>query len=310
MKNNPRKFRFSRRQCLGFAGSLALSGFTNTAKAQKQTSFFGLDFSPYMDDQSPERSGRISESQIRERLKVIKPYTSWIRTYGVGSGLEKVGEIAHEMGLKAAVGVWLGRSKEANAAQLEAGITCARGGAADMLVVGSETLLRQDLKTEELCDYLAQARRALPKTIPVTTGDRYAQISGNGELADHLDVFFYNDYPYWGGVSAQQAVARMDEHYRDLKEQAGDKPVWISEHGWPTEGEAVGKAEATPENAAAYLTAFDRWSAEKHINAFMFEAFDEQWKSAREGERGAHWGVWRSDGGIKQTYAGLLSGKR
>src|SRR5580692_6893539 len=107
-------------------------------------------------------------------------------------------------------------------------------------------------------------------------------------------LFFYNDYPYWAGISVDEAVSRMDEHYSDLVDQAGDKPVWISEHGWPTAGEAVGKAEATPENAAAYLSAFFRWSAEKRVNGFLFEAFDEQWKSAGEGERGSHWGVWQS----------------
>jgi len=299
----------SRRQCLGLAGSLALSSLVKTAPAEEQRLFFGLNWSPYMDGQSPERSGRIGEAQIRARLNIVRTYTTWIRTYGVGAGLEKVGEVAHEMGLKAAIGVWLGRSAEANAAQIEAGIACARAGHADMLVVGSETLLRGDLKTPELCDYLAQTKRGVPKGIPVTTGDGYAQVSGNGELAEKIDLYFYNDYSYWSGMSVEQAITRMDEHYEDLKNQAGDKPVWISEHGWPTAGEAVGKAEATPENAAAYLSAFFRWSAEKRVNGFLFEAFDEQWKSAGEGERGSHWGVWQSDGKIKDNYAALVSGR-
>jgi exo-beta-1,3-glucanase (GH17 family) len=309
MNNNFLKHRFMRRQCFPIAGSLLLSAFVNKLKAEEQPVLFGLDFSPYTDGQSPERpAGPIPESQIRERLKVIAPYTTWIRTYGAGGGLEKTGSIAHELGLKAAIGVWLGPNQEANESQLAAGIACAHAGHADMLVVGSETLLRGDLKTKQLCGYLAEARRAVPKGVPVTTGDGYAQIAGNPELAENVDLFYYNDYPYWAGVSVDDAISRMDEHYSDLVDQAGDKQVWISEHGWPTAGEAVGKAEATPQNATAYLSAFMRWSVEKGVRAFLFEAFDEHWKSGREGERGANWGLWRSDAVCKAAYVRIVTG--
>jgi exo-beta-1,3-glucanase (GH17 family) len=199
-----------------------------------------------MDGQSPEKAtGPISESQIRERLKTIAPYTTWVRTYGASGGLEKTGSIAHELGLKAAIGVWLGPSREANESQLAAGIAAARAGDADMLVVGSESLLRGDLKTQQLCGYLAEARRAIPKGIPVTTGDGYAQIAGNPELAENIDLLYYNDYPYWAGVSVEESISRMDEHYSDLVDQAGDKPVWISEHGWPTAGESGARTGAS-----------------------------------------------------------------
>jgi exo-beta-1,3-glucanase (GH17 family) len=310
MNNNSLQHSFTRRQCFPIAGSLLLPAFVKTLKAETQPVFYGLDFSPYMDGQSPEQqTGPIPESQIRERLKVIAPYTIWVRTYGTGGGLERTGSIAHELGLKAAIGVWLGRSQEANESQLAAGIACARAGDADMLVVGSETLLRGDLKTEQLCGYLADARRAVPKGLPVTTSDGYAQIAGNPEVAENVDLFYYNDYPYWAGVSVEDAISRMDEHYSDLVDQAGDKQIWISEHGWPTGGETVGKAVASPENAAAYLTAFMKWSGEKGVKSFLFEAFDERWKSVREGERGANWGVWRSDGACKSGYARIVGGQ-
>ncbi len=283
------------------AGMLQLVGQST------RSTFGGLNFSPYIDGQSPERSSRpISEKQIRARMAIIAPYTEWIRTYGVSGGLEMSGAIAHELKLKAAIGVWLGRDRAANDRQLQAGIDCAKAGHADMLIVGSETLLRGDLKTRQLCEYLKEARKEIPKSVPITTGDGYAQILGNAELVEHLDLVFYNDYSYWGGLPVEKAIARLDGHYSEMTVQAGEKPCWLSEHGWPDQGESVGAAEATPENAAAYMGEFLRWAKGRGVRAFYFEAFDEKWKSEHEGERGAHWGVWDSEGILKPHYRAIM----
>jgi exo-beta-1,3-glucanase (GH17 family) len=295
-----------RRQCLRLAATLLLPAGLARLRGQAGRVFHGLNFSPYMDGQSPGKP--ISEEQIRARMKIVAPYTEWIRTYGVGGGLERAGAVAHELGLKAAIGVWLGRNQAANERQLAAGIACARSGDADMLVIGSETLLRGDLKVEQLCGYLQEARRSIPAKIPITTGDGYAQTQGNPDLVENVDLVFYNDYPYWGGVEVKNAIDKLDRHYSELVEQADGKRVWISEHGWPTSGETVGAAEATPENAAVYLETFLKWSREKQVRAFLFEAFDERWKAAQEGERGSHWGVWGSDGRSKPAYGRIVGG--
>ena len=39
----------------------------------------GISFSPYLDGQEP--GIEISESQIEQRLKIIQPYTHWIRSF-------------------------------------------------------------------------------------------------------------------------------------------------------------------------------------------------------------------------------------
>ena len=44
-----------------------------------QRGVHGLCFSPYLEGQSP--GAQIGEQQIRERLKIIQPYTRWIRTF-------------------------------------------------------------------------------------------------------------------------------------------------------------------------------------------------------------------------------------
>ena len=39
----------------------------------------GLCFSPYLEGQQP--GDHIPEAQIRERLRIIRPYTSWVRSF-------------------------------------------------------------------------------------------------------------------------------------------------------------------------------------------------------------------------------------
>ena len=75
---------------------------------------YGLDFSPYMDGQDPNQGSQVSEAQLRARMAIVAPYTQWIRTFGCGSGLEKAGQVAHELGLQSAIGAWLGRDSMAN----------------------------------------------------------------------------------------------------------------------------------------------------------------------------------------------------
>ena len=48
----------------------------------------GLCFSPYVEGQKP--GDFISESQIRRKLELIKPYTKWIRTFSCTDGNEQI----------------------------------------------------------------------------------------------------------------------------------------------------------------------------------------------------------------------------
>ena len=50
---------------------------------------FGLNFSPYIDEQSPNHGAVIDKKQLIERMKIVQPYTKWIRTYGCSNGLDR-----------------------------------------------------------------------------------------------------------------------------------------------------------------------------------------------------------------------------
>lgn len=115
-----------------------------TFSSQAINKLYGINFSPYIDEQNPEYGSQVDRTQISERMKIIAPYTFWIRTYGVEGGLEYAGPVAHEMGLKTAIGAWLSGDIKANDRQINELINESKAGYVDLAIVGSETLLRND----------------------------------------------------------------------------------------------------------------------------------------------------------------------
>jgi len=61
-------------------------------------------------------------------MEINAPYTEWVRTFSCTNGLEKSGEIAHNMGLKIAVGAWLGSDTIVNCQEIDSLISVARRG--------------------------------------------------------------------------------------------------------------------------------------------------------------------------------------
>lgn len=268
----------------------------------------GLDFSPYMAGQSPNWGGTwISEEQIQQRLSIVGPHTKWIRTFGCGDGLEQTGKIAHKMGLKVAMGAWIGKDLTVNQTKLNCVIQQAKLGYADMVVVGSEVLLRNDVSYEQLVTYIQTVRQQIPAGIPITYGDVYGMWFTYPNLANEVDLIFANIYPFWEGFPVEQALAVTDHYYNLLVTKFPGKTVNISEAGWPSCGnysESVGSVE----NEAKYFNQLISWEKAKNITLFYFSAFDEEWKAWNEGLQGQCWGLWNQDGAIKPGIQSILDG--
>ena len=253
----------------------------------------GLSFSPYTEGQGP--GTIVGEEQIRERLAVIEPFVRWIRTFSCTDGHELIPAIAHEKGLKTLVGVWLDDDKEHNDLELENAIRVAKDGHVDILGVGNEVLLRGDLTEDELLDYIARAKEALPD-VEVGYVDAYFEFAAHPRITDACDVLLANCYPFWEGCPAEYALLYMKEMYRKAVEVAGGKRVIISETGWPNIGTPEGGAEPSFENAIKYFIDTYRWAEAEGIEIFYFSSFDESWKVGAEGDVGAYWGLWDKDG--------------
>jgi glucan 1,3-beta-glucosidase len=254
---------------------------------------YGIAFSPYLEGQSP--GDQISEAQIRERLSIVQPYVGWIRTFSCTDGNELIPQIASELGLKVMVGVWLDDDHEKNALELQRAIAVAQAGYADILAVGNEVLLRDEMSDEQLIDYIQQAKQAVPD-VPVGYVDAYFKFATNPLVADACDVILANCYPFWEGIPAEHSLVYMKEMYRIASGAAKGKPVIISETGWPNIGTAERGAIPSFENAIRYFINAYQWAEAEDIDIIYFSAFDEAWKIASEGDVGAYWGLWDKDG--------------
>ena len=253
----------------------------------------GLCFSPYLEGQSP--GALVDEAQIRARLGIIRPYTRWVRTFSCTDGHERTPRIAHELGMKTLVGAWLGTDREINEREIAGAIELARAGHADILAVGNEVLLREDMSEDELLGYIQRVKQAVPG-VQVGYVDAYYLFERHPRITAACDVVLTNCYPFWEGCPRDQAIAYMQSMYQRTVAVAAGKKVIISETGWPHTGTAFHGAVPSVEGAMRYFIDTQRWARRDGVEVFYFEAFDEAWKVGAEGDVGAYWGLWDKHG--------------
>ena len=256
----------------------------------------GLCYSAYDEGQKP--GDILTEDQIRRRMKIIAPYTKWIRSFSCIEGNELVPKVAKDLGMKTLVGAWLGKDKDLNEKEIEGLISLAQAGLVDIAAVGNEVLYRNDLSEEELLVYINQVKEALPD-VQIGYVDAYYEFSQHPKITEACDVILANCYPFWEGCHVDYSLVYMQQMYQQAVSAANGKKVIISETGWPSQGSNLDGAQPGKENALRYFLNTQKWSKEADIDVFYFSSFDESWKVGDEGDVGAYWGIWDKDGNLK-----------
>lgn len=258
-----------------------------------QRQVHGFCFSPYLEGQSP--GAQVSEAQIRQRLEIIRSSTRWIRTFSCTDGHEQTPRIARSMGIRTLVGAWIGTDAEVNEREISGVIEVARAGHADIVAVGNEVLLREDMDEERLLQCILRVKEALPG-VPVGYVDAYYLFELHPRITAACDVVLTNCYPFWEGCPREAALAYMQNMVRRTRAAAPGKRIVISETGWPDKGSAFHGSVPSTEGAMAYFVDTVQWAEAEGIELFYFAAFDEAWKVGAEGDVGAYWGLWDKDG--------------
>lgn len=292
---------------------LVIVSFTGITWADEEIyKIHGFGFGPYIDEQEP--GDEIDEEQIRNRLTLIAPYITWIRTYGCGMGLERIGEIAHELELNVAMGAWLSDDMNTNDQEIARLITEAEAGHVDIAIVGNDVLSgAQPALTEiQLINYIDQVKQAkqVNQNLQVTTAAGYEILSASPSLVDACDILMLNSHPYWGGIDVDRAVAVVSEQFRALQVLAGDKLVTVGETGWPDDGDTRVNAVPSLSNSRRYFKNMELRARTNGVQLFYFEAFDEPWKADQEESGvGDHWGVFTNDGNLKDGFQDVFTSK-
>jgi len=290
--------------------------------------FIGVNYGPFhRDGQRPDAAAEITEGQILDDLRTIASAGfRHVRTYGLDNGLNRIAPLAHRHfpDIRIFLGVYvcgLGHEDPGNArstrAQLDEAIRLAnRYDNVAGIVVGNECLpgepeaCPRPVSVEQLIDDLTYVKRGLNpdarKSVWVTSAlSMVAAVSGHAaqgrRIAEHCDVLMVNIHPFFAPAAVEQAVpANLDGSYRRLTElyaHAG-KPIIIGETGWPSAGPPNGPAAPGLENQKRFTQDLFRYARSSAVSVFVFEMFDEPWKTEAGGV-GPHWGLFDRHGRAK-----------
>ncbi|HMN94598.1 MAG TPA: glycosyltransferase [Hydrogenophaga sp.] len=255
----------------------------------------GLSYSGADRWQNPLAGQRPSPESLARDLDLLARHTDRIRTYSAADH-PTLPEQAREHGLELMLGAFLSHDLDSNQRELQAAIGLARSHPnIRRLIVGNETQLTAQLPPNRLANYLDRARSALASTtVQVSTAEPWHVWLDQPQLAQHVDFIAIHVLPYWEGEPIGSAVQASLDRIAQVQARFPGRDVVVAEIGWPSNGQPIGRARATPANQARFVRDFLQQADARGIDYFLIEAFDQPWKIATEGRAGAYWGLWDS----------------
>jgi exo-beta-1,3-glucanase (GH17 family)/cellulose synthase/poly-beta-1,6-N-acetylglucosamine synthase-like glycosyltransferase len=255
----------------------------------------GFSFSPMRAHNNPIEGLLPTPEEINEDLALLKEKTHAVRTYGVGGSLAEIPSLAQKHSINVTLGAEISTDMEKNSRELLSMITIAdrHRHTVVRVIVGNESILREDVTPEQLIKYLKMARMQLD--LPVSTAEPWHVWVKHPELAENVDYLAVHMLPYWEGVQLDDAVNYIVDRMNDLKALYPGKPIVITEVGWPSNGRTRKGAVASKANEAIFLRRFLQRAEQENYVYYLMEAFDQTWKAENEGAVGAYWGVYDVD---------------
>ncbi len=255
----------------------------------------GFSFAPMRAYDDPTVGNYPSVLDIDADLALLAGDAHAVRTYEVRDTLAEVPRLAEAHGLNVTIGAWLGQEPKANDEEVDRLLGILREGHRNIVrvIVGNESILRNDLKPKELMDYLDRVRKQT--YLPVSTAEPWHIWLKYPKLAEHVDFITVHLLPYWEKVSADQAVDYVMNRYKEVQAAFPDKKVIIGEVGWPSNGRRNGGAEASVANQTRFLRRFLAQAEAEDYTYYVMEAFDQPWKAKVEGAIGSYWGVYNAE---------------
>ncbi len=280
-----------------------------TRESVKAPNFEGqlasVSYAPFDGATHPDKGGIADAKQIRSDLKMLAPVTKSIRTYSSTGGVQLVPGIAAEFGLRVTVGAWIDKFKDRNEREIASVIDLAkRHSNINGIIVGNETIYRDDIKIPELIQLIQKVKRQT--SVPVTTGEIWSVWRDHPELVSAVDYIAVHILPYWEGISEKSAVEDAIGGYEKLRRLYPGKRIVIAEFGWPTAGYNLKVANPGRIEQAVALRDFVTRAEAYGIDYNIVEAFDQPWKTF-EGGVGPYWGIYDAHREAKFSWTGPIT---
>jgi exo-beta-1,3-glucanase (GH17 family) len=267
-----------------------------------------VSYAPFRNGQTPWKSSIvISEAQIAEDMIELAKVSRCIRTYSIENGLDKVPELASKVGLQVILGVWLGRDRLKNASLINTATELASKYPAviSAMMVGSEVLLRGEMKAPELCEIIRSVKAQVG--VPLSYADVWEFWLRNPDISKCVDFVTVHILPYWEDdpVRAEDAAAHTIDIRKSVALAFPDKEILIGETGWPGRGRMRAGAIPSRINQARYIGQVLERARKENFRVNVFEAYDEPWKRQWEGTIGSSWGLYDGETRALKYPAGM-----
>lgn len=266
-------------------------------------------YSPFGKDQSPfDQPFVLRPQQMDADLALLAKHFNCVRTYSM-SGLEGIPELARKHGLKLILGAWINAIPADSEREVRKLIDAANAypDVVQSVIVGNETLLRQEVTSKYLEGLLAQVKSQVQQ--PVSYAEVWEYWLKHPQLAEHVDFVTLHLLPYWDNQPS--GIDGALDHVVEIREQFDrafpGKSILIGETGWPSEGRQRRTALPSRVNEARYIRGFVRMAEEHGWRYNLIEAFDQPWKRRLEGAVGGYWGLFDADRQEKDALAGPVS---
>ena len=264
-----------------------------------------VSYAPFEGNVHPDAGGLANAEHIRADLKLLAPLTRAVRTYSATGGVELVPAIASEFGLRVTLGAWLDKDQDRNEREIRSVIDLARRNSnVSSIVVGNETVYRDDVKIADLIQYIQRVKRAV--SVPVTTGEIWSVWRDHPELVSAVDYIAVHILPYWEGVPEKSAVDAAIGGYETLRRLYPGKRIVIAEFGWPSAGYNFKDATPGRTEQAVVLRDFVSRAEAFGIDYNIVEAIDQPWKIF-EGGVGPYWGMFDAARQPKFSWTGTIT---
>jgi exo-beta-1,3-glucanase (GH17 family) len=153
-----------------------------------------VSYAPFEGNVNPDAGAKASIERIRADLKQLAPLARAVRTYSSTGGVELVPAAAAEVGMRVSVGAWIDKDKDRNEREVRSVIDLAkRHSNVQSIVVGNETIYRDDVKINELIQYIQRVKRSV--SVPVTTGEIWSVWRDHPELVSAVDYIAVHILP-------------------------------------------------------------------------------------------------------------------